>query len=243
MASSSLSVVLVHGAGGSPATWSLVAPLLSEAGHDVVLFDHLSQSHRRAVADLEAVLDASSADVLLVGHSYGGAVITDAGRHPRARGLVYVAAFAPAEGESIDDIVNTHGRAEVFDEAAPAGPDGVLSMPGGGDDDWRLHSWDVPEAARLAAAATRRPIREDIFTTPAGPPAWRELPSWYLVATQDKHIRPSAQRAMALRAHALVSGVGTSHSAPHAAPERVAALIETALASLAAPVPAAPPGR
>lgn len=225
-------IVLVHGAGGSPLTWSLVAPLLEAPGREVILVDHPSQSRAGDVATVRAILDQSPDDALLVGHSYGGAVITDAGRHQRARGLVYVAAFAPEDGESIDDIVARHGAAEVF-QGTPRASDGEMFMPGAADDDWARHSWDVPEAIRIAAARQRRPISVGIFTSPSGPPAWDSLPSWYLIATRDKHLRPEAQRAMALRAGAVIAEVDTSHAAPHAAPERVAAIIESALGAIA----------
>ena len=226
-------VVLVHGAGGSPLTWSLVAPHLEASGREVILVNHSSQSRAGDVDTVRAILDQSREDALLVGHSYGGAVITDAGRHDRARGLVYVAAFAPARGESIDDIVARHGAAEVF-QGTPRTADGEMFMPGAADDDWKWHSWDVPEAVRMAAAARQpQPISVGIFTSPGGPPAWESLPSWYLIATRDKHLRPEAQRAMARRAGAVIAEVDTSHAAPHAAPDRVVEVIETAIAAIA----------
>lgn len=220
-------VVFVHGAGGSPLTWSLVAPLLEWPACTVDVIDHPSRSHADNVAAVRAALDKSEEDALLVGHSYGGAVITDAGRHPRVRGLVYVAAFAPDKGESVDDIVARHGRAEVFQQGGPSVGD-LQYMPGAADDDWERHSWDVPAGIRAAVAGHRRPICEDIFTTPCGLPAWRTLPAWYVVATRDLHLRPEAQRAMAARAGATTTEVATSHAAPHAAPSQVARVIRAA---------------
>lgn len=229
-------VVLVHGAGGSPFSWSQVVPLIAAAAPDappreVFVIDHLSRSHAATVADVRDVLDESADDALLIGHSYGGAVITDAGRHERARGLVFVAAFAPVEGETIDDIVERYGPAEVFQDT-PLGSSDELLMPGAGDDDWARHSWDVPESIRMAAAAYRRPISPAIFQTPAGVPAWRTRPSWYLLAAHDKHIRPETQRLMAERAGATVEEVDSSHAVPYSSPGRVAAIIERALAAL-----------
>lgn len=223
-------VVLVHGAGGSPLTWMLVAPLLEAGGIEVTAIDHPSRSHSDNVAAVRDALDRSPHDAILVGHSYGGAVITDAGRHDRVRGLVYVAAFAPDDGESIDDVIARHGPAEVFQGLLPAAGDALL-MPGAADEEWAQHSWDVPEAARAAAAGERRPISEDIYITPCGDPAWRHRSTWYVVATRDKHLRPEAQRAMAARAGATVTDVCTSHSAPLAAPAAVAELISTAVAA------------
>jgi pimeloyl-ACP methyl ester carboxylesterase len=226
--SGAVRVVLVHGAGGSPLTWSGVAPLLEAPGIQITTIDHPSRSHPDNVAAVRDVLDRSPEDAILVGHSYGGAVITDAGRHERVRGLVYVAAFAPDAGESIDDIIARHGPAEVFRDPIPF-PDGALRMPGPADEDWARHSWDVPDAAR--AAVQPRPISEEIYTTPCGYPAWRQRRTWYVVATRDKHLRPEAQRAMAERAGATVTEVGTSHSAPLAAPGIIAEVVGAALAA------------
>ncbi len=229
-------VVLVHGAGGSRFSWSQVAPLITAAEpdappHELIVVDHFSQSHETTVANVRAILDQSPADALLVGHSYGGAVITDAGRHQRVRGLVYVAAFAPDEGETIDDIVERYGPAEVFEDTQLGSTDELL-MPGAGDDDWARHSWDVPEGIRMAAAQQKRPISTTIFQTPAGVPAWRTRPTWYLVAAQDKHIRPETQRIMAQRARAITAEVDSSHSVPYSSPVRVAAFIDSALSAL-----------
>jgi pimeloyl-ACP methyl ester carboxylesterase len=229
--SGAVRIVLVHGAGGSPLTWSLVAPLLEGPARTVTLVDHPSASHSDNVDLVREILDEADDDAVLVGHSYGGAVITDAGRHERVRALVYVAAFAPDEGEAIDDIIARHGRAEVF-QTPPASAEALL-MPGAADEDWRRHSWDVPQAIRAAATVGgRRPISEEIYTTPCGSPAWRRLPTWYVVAGRDKHLRPDAQRAMAERAGAAITEVGTSHSAPVADPQAVAAAIEAALAAV-----------
>lgn len=229
--SDAVRIVLVHGAGGSPLTWSLVAPLVEGPARAVTVVDHPSASHSDNVDLVREILDEADDDAVLVGHSYGGAVITDAGRHERVRALVYVAAFAPDEGESIDDIIVRHGQAEVFQ--TPSTTPEVLLMPGAADEDWRRHSWDVPPALRAAASvARRRPISEEIYTTPCGSPAWRQRPAWYVVATQDKHLRPEAQRAMAGRAGAATTEVGTSHSVPLADPHAVAAAIESAIAAV-----------
>lgn len=224
-----MQIVLVHGAGGTRATWSSVVPLLSAAGHTVSTSDQPSLSLPDDAAAVRSISEQAGDDVLLVGHSYGGAVITEAGRHPSVRGLVYIAAFAPGEGESVDSVVEQYGRAEVFQGRQPMTGE---EMPGPGDDDWRFHSWDVPEADRLAAQAVRRTISESIFTHAVGIPAWASRPSWYLVAAQDRHIKPIAQRAMATRIGATVAEVESSHSVPHAAPADVVAIILAAATAL-----------
>ena len=225
-------IVLVHGAGGSASSWSLVTPLLDERGLSYSVADNPSQSLPDDVASVTALIDAAPGPVLLVGHSYGGAVITNAGRHERVHGLLYVAAFAPDEGESVQKIVNSYPAAEVS-SFMTRGPDGEW-IPDGRPEARQALAWDVPDDIWEARHDDSRVSADAIFTGTTGEPAWRNLPSWYLVATSDKHIRLEAQRDMAARAGAAVSEVDTSHAVPHAAPARVVEVIEQALQSMAA---------
>ncbi|OMQ16675.1 hypothetical protein A7K94_0200970 [Modestobacter sp. VKM Ac-2676] len=223
-------IVLVHGAGGSPFTWSSVVPLLEAAGHRFSVADNPSHSLDDDVAAVEALVDAADDDVLLVGHSYGGAVITNAGRHARVRGLVYVAAFAPAEGESVGRIVDEHGPAEVG-AYMRRGPDGEWIW--GDDEEARLAlAWDVPVQIWEENRRHDRVSADAIFTRSSGTPAWASKPAWYVLATSDKHIRPEVQRAMATRAGATIVEAGTTHAVPHVAPDRVVEVVEAAIAAL-----------
>ncbi|MCC2032477.1 alpha/beta hydrolase [Microbacterium allomyrinae] len=224
-------IVLVHGMGGSDFDWSTVAPLLESAGFGVSVADNALQSLDDDVAAVRALIDAADDEVLLVGHSYGGAVITNAGRHDRVRGVVYIAAFAPAEGETVNGIVTRYEPAEV-----------ARFMTRGADGEWigveseeaRLAlSWDVPEHVMQARSARRRPSADAIFTQPTEEPAWATKPAWYMIATLDKHLRPEAQRDMAARADATIEEVATSHSVPLAAPEAVSSFVSRAAVSLA----------
>ncbi len=224
-------VVLVHGAGGSDRTWSSVLPLLAERGIAATAADNPSQSLYADVERVRAILDALDDDVLLVGHSYGGAVITNAGRHPRVHGLVYVAAFAPAAEESVQGIVNSYPDAEVS-SFMTRGPGGEW-IPDERPEARAALAWDVPDEIWETRAEDSRPSADAIFTDTTGAPAWATLPSWYLLANQDKHIRVEAQRDMAARAGANVTEIGTSHAVAHAAPGAVVAVIEAALAALA----------
>ncbi|WP_119696324.1 alpha/beta fold hydrolase [Microbacterium halotolerans] len=223
-------IILVHGMGGSDYDWSAVAPLLEASGHLVAVADNPSQSLDDDVAAVRALVDAADGDVLLVGHSYGGAVITDAGRHERVRGVVYIAAFAPAEGETVNGIVTGYEPAEVS-RFMTRGPDGEWSSVESEEARMAL-SWDVPEQVMLARRERRRASADGIFTRPAGEPAWATKPAWYMIATLDKHLRPEAQRDMATRAHATVEEIATSHSIPLAAPERVSSFVSSAVAAL-----------
>ncbi len=136
-------VILVHGAGGSERTWSLVAPLLAERGISYAVADNPSQSLSEDVESVRTLIDAAPAPVLLVGHSYGGAVITNAGRHAAVRGLVYVAAFAPAEGESVQKIVNSYPAALV-NSFMTRGPRGEW-IPDGRPEARAELAWDIPD--------------------------------------------------------------------------------------------------
>ncbi|WP_345801660.1 alpha/beta hydrolase [Microbacterium sp. AZCO] len=225
-------IVLVHGMGGSDYDWSSVAPLLRASGQRVSVADNMSQSLTDDVAAVQALVDAVDDDALLVGHSYGGAVITNAGTHDRVRGVVYVAAFAPAAGEAVRDIVERYEPAEVSHYMTRADDGAWIGVE---SEEARLAlSWDVPEEAMVTRRQRRRASADAIFTHPTGEPAWASKPAWYLVATLDKHLQPAAQRDMAARAGATVEEIATSHSIPLAAPEQVAAFVSHAAASLSA---------
>jgi pimeloyl-ACP methyl ester carboxylesterase len=225
-------IVLVHGAGGTATTWSAVAPLLTAAGHPVTLVTNPMHSLTGDVAHTAATVGQLPGPVLLVGHSYGGAVITNVGREPGVVGLVYIAAFGPDDGETVNQIVERYPPAEVS-KYMRRGPNGEWwSEHTAGY--WAEIGWDVPPAQRAIWDAESRRSDNAIFTQPSGAPAWRTLPSWYLVAAQDRTLRPEIQRDMAARMGAKVAEVPGSHFTPRVRPAEVAAFIELAAASLAA---------
>ncbi|MDG4764641.1 alpha/beta hydrolase [Solwaraspora sp. WMMD406] len=225
-----MDIVLVHGAGGTPSTWSRVAPLLSATGHQVHLVTNPMLSLHADVANTAAVLDDCAGPVLLVGHSYGGVVITNVGRDDRVAGLVYVCAFAPDEGESVQDIIARYPPAEVSRHMR-RGPDGEWASDHS-PEYWAEIGWDVPEDERASFDADSRPSANAIFAETTGVPAWRTTPAWYLVAADDKTLRPDTQRDMAARAGATVSEIAGSHFTPRVWPREVADLVEQAAASL-----------
>lgn len=223
MSAAAVHVVLVHGAGGSPSAWSSVTPLLRARGIGYTLADNAMTSLRDDEASVRALVDAVDGPVLLVGHSYGGAVITNAGTHERVVGLVYVAAFAPDAGESVSAIVERHEPALVS-QYTHRGPD---------DEESRVAlAWDVPDDVLRAARYERRVTADAAFQQPTGEPAWATRPSWYIVATSDRHLLPAIQRDFVERMGAEVAEVDTSHAVAHAAPERVVAVIERAIAAV-----------
>jgi pimeloyl-ACP methyl ester carboxylesterase len=226
-------IVLVHGAGGTPTTWTEVAPLLTAAGHEVHTVTNPMRSLTGDVAHTAALVQALSGQpdspVLLVGHSYGGAVITNVGREPSVSGLVYIAAFAPDEGETVNQIVERYPPAEVS-KYMRRGPNGEWASEHT-DSYWAEIGWDLTPAQRATWDAESRQSENAIFTEATGVPAWRTLPSWYLVAAQDRTLRPDIQRDMATRAGATVAEVPGSHFTPRVQPAEVAAFIERAVSA------------
>ncbi|MFC8845990.1 MULTISPECIES: alpha/beta fold hydrolase [unclassified Micromonospora] len=225
-------IVLVHGAGGTATTWSNVAPLLTAAGYDVTLVTNPMRSLTGDVAHTAAVVRELSGPVLLVGHSYGGAVISNAGREPGVVGLVYIAAFGPDEGETVNQIVERYPPAAVS-KYMRRGPNGEWSSEHTAEY-WAEIGWDVPVEQRAVWDAESRQSDNAIFTEPTAVPAWRTLPSWYLVAAQDRTLRPEIQRDMAARMGATVAEVPGSHFTPRARPAEVVAFVERAVTGVAA---------
>jgi pimeloyl-ACP methyl ester carboxylesterase len=185
------------------------------------------------VANTVAAIDAVAGDapVLLAGHSYGGAVITNAGRHPRVTGLVYIAAFAPVEGETVNGIVERYDPAEVSKHMR-RGPNGEWKSEHT-QAYWDEIAWDLTEAQREVFDADAKQSANEIFSQPTGVPAWQSRPSWYMVAAQDKTLRPDTQRDMAARMGATVTEVPGSHFTPVVRPVEVTAWISRAVLSLA----------
>ena len=227
-------IVLVHGAFADSSGWNAVTQRLLDAGYPVLAFSNPLRGPISDAAYLRDFLSTIDGPVVLVGHSYGGAVITNAATgNPDVQALVYVAAYAPAEGESVA-AANAlgGGHTEVTDHLV------LRPFPGatGGDAD-ALHR---PRALR--PAVRRRPPRPDhpvhgrhpASRSPGrpahalGPPAWETIPSWYLVAGQDRIIPPEAERAMAARAGATTVEIKSSHVAMMSHPQTVVRLIEAA---------------
>ena len=227
-------IVLVHGAFVDSSGWADVIARLDKRGYPVVAF---SNPLRGPVSDgeyLRQFLSTLSGPVVLVGHSYGGAVITNAATgNANVKALVYVAAYAPAEGESVAAANELGGGHTVVTDhlvvrpypGAPQG-DGDAYI----DPTWfhRLFAQDLPKATSAAMAVSQRPGALSALVTPSGAPAWKTIPSWYLVARQDRIIPPQAERRMAKRAGAKTVVIDSSHVAMMSHPKEVTALIRKA---------------
>lgn len=226
-----MEIVLVHGAGGTPTTWSLVIPMVDALGHAVTAVTNPMTSLADDVATTLLWIDEkTSGDVLLVGHSYGGAVITGAGHHPRVKGLVYVAAWAPDQDESIQDILQNYPPAEVSKHML-RGPDGEW-FSDHTDAYWDEIAWDLPAERRQVWDGESRKSSNQIFEQKSQAPAWRVRPTWYLVAAQDKTLRVDTQRDMAARMSGKTYDVDGSHFVPQVSPGRVTDLISEAVEEL-----------
>jgi pimeloyl-ACP methyl ester carboxylesterase len=218
-------VVLVHGGFVDGSGWQGVYSILRKDGYSASIVQNPTLSLEGDVAATKGIIDAQSEPVILVGHSYGGAVITEAGNHPNVAALVYICAFAPDAGESVNTLIGG------FPTDVPGPPilppqDGFLFL-----DREKFHdSFAADVDAELAAfmADSQVPWGIDALGGTIAEPAWRAKPSWYLVTTQDRMIPPAAQRSMSERAGSTVEEVAASHSVYLSQPEVVSALVEKA---------------
>jgi pimeloyl-ACP methyl ester carboxylesterase len=220
-------VVLVHGGFVDGSGWQGVYESLSRDGFRVSIVQNPTLSLEGDAAATRWVLDAQDGPAVLVGHSYGGAVITEAGTHPNVAALVYVCAFAPDKDESVGSLI------AGFPADGPQPPilpprDGFLLL-----DRDKFHASfaaDLPDGQAAFAADAQVPWHVDAPAGKITDPAWRAKPSWYLVTTEDRMIPPPAQRTMAGRIGATVTEVAASHSVYVSQPEAVASVIAHAAA-------------
>lgn len=221
-------IVFVHGMGGTPGTFALVEPYLQARGHRTLRVTNpltsLADDIRTTTAAVDEVADGGR--VLLVGHSYGGAVITNAGRHPAVSGLVYVAAFAPAEGETVSEIVERYPAAEAS-QYMTRGENGDW-ISDRTEAYWSDVAFDLPRDLRETIASEHRRSENAIFVEPTGDPAWRTRDATYVVAEEDRTLRPDTQRDMAARAGATTYTFPGSHYTPWTRPQQVAGIVAAA---------------
>src|ERR687885_627008 len=225
------SVVLVHGGFVDGSGWQGVYTLLKQAGYSVSVVQNPTLSLEDDVAATKRALAAQDGPIILVGHSYGGAVITEAGNDPKVVALVYIAAFAPDAGESVNTLIaNPPPGAPVPPILPPQ--DGFLFL----DRAKFAASFAADVSPDLAAfmADAQVPWGISALSGTVSVPAWRSKPSWYLVATDDRMIPPPAQRLMATRAGATVVEVAGSHAIYVSQPAAVASLVQQAASEIPA---------
>jgi len=223
MAQQIKNVVLVHGAFADGSGWEPVAQILMNDGYKVSVVQHPETSYADDQKYTKAAIDAMGGPVVLVGHSYGGSVITEAGNHPNVKALVYIAAFALDTGESCASI-----------EAAV--PQASKAFKADSNGNWWIEqehfaadfAADLPKDQAQFMAISQVPISTEAFTHKVTNPAWKTKPTWFMVATEDRSINPEQERMMAKRAHATTVEVKASHVAYMSHPKEAAKLIEEA---------------
>jgi len=223
-------VVLVHGGFVDGSGWEGVYRILNEEGYNVTVVQNPTISLDGDVAVTKRALAAQDGPAILVGHSYGGVVITEAGSDPNVAGLVYIAAFAPDKGESVSSLIQDPPAGAPVPPILPP-QDGFLFL-----DKTKFHASFAADVAPDQAgfmAVSQVPWGVEALGGAITEPGWKKKPSWYLVATEDKMIPPDAQRAMSKRAGSTVVEVKGSHAVYVSQPKAVASLIEQASKSLA----------
>jgi pimeloyl-ACP methyl ester carboxylesterase len=216
-------VVLVHGAFADGSGWKPVADILRKDGYTVSIVQQPMTSLEEDVTATNRILDRQSGPAVLVGHSYGGAIITEAGNNPHVASLVYVAAFVPDEGEKVGALTATNPPAAT--SIAPTA-DGYLLIDQAKFPADFASDLPLPEAQFMAIS--QMPTNAKAFGTPITAPAWKTKPSYGIVATDDRMINPNLERTMYARAHAKVSEVKGSHVIFISQPRAVANVIEEA---------------
>jgi pimeloyl-ACP methyl ester carboxylesterase len=229
-------VVLVHGAWADSSSWSAVVRNLQRDGYTVTVPPNPLRGLSSDAAYLAAYLNTISGPIVLVGHSYGGAVITNAATgDPDVKALVYVNAFAPDEGETVVQLATAQPGSAIGGD--PATVFDTVPIPGApGDVDLYVKQSvfpaafanDLPIKTAAVLAAVQRPVAFSALVAPSGDPAWRTIPSWYFVGTADNVIPPAQQRIMAARAHAHTVEVRASHLPMVSRPGDVTRLILSA---------------
>jgi pimeloyl-ACP methyl ester carboxylesterase len=224
MATNATNIVLVHGLWADGSSWSKVIPILEKAGHRVIAVQLAAHSLADDVATVKRAIDLVGGPTILVGHSYGGFVITNAAfNNKNVTGLVYVTAFAPDAGESTGNFVDV---AKL--------PPGLLVFDSGGFaylNPKMFHEAFVQNANATEAetlAVVQKPAHQSLLTEKSGPPAWKQLPTWFAVSENDRIIPPDTERMFAKRMNATTISLNSSHASLVTHPDEIAELIPNA---------------
>ncbi len=220
-------IVLVHGAWADGSCWSKVIALLQAKGFHVVAVQNPLTSLVDDVAATERIIALQDGPVILVGHSYAGVVITEAGNDPKVVGLVYVAAFAPADGESINSVSKAYPPAPLGSELRPDAQGFLTATRKGIAEDM---AQDLPESEKEILTATQGQTAAAVFGGTVTKAAWKSKPSWALIAGNDRAIPPELERDEAARIKATSITVSSNHLAMLSHPREVAELIQEAAA-------------
>ena len=219
-------IVLVHGAFADGSSWSRVIPILQAKGYRVTAVQNPLTSLADDVAATQRAIDLQDGPVILVGHSWAGVVITEAGVDSKVVGLVYVSAFAPDQGETVGELGKAYPQPPAI--ASPiVDKQGFLTL---GPDAFEKFGSDLPKSEAYVACATQGPIASSAFGAKVSGVAWKNKPSWYIVSTLDQAIAPDEERFFAKRMKATTTELKASHVSMLSQPKAVAAVIMDAAA-------------
>jgi pimeloyl-ACP methyl ester carboxylesterase len=219
-------IVLVHGAFADGSCWNKIIPPLANAGYNVIAVQNPMTSVADDVAVTRRVIDAMVGPTVVVGHSYGGCVITQAAYGAKnVKALVYLAAFVPDEGQTNGEMLGMYGEPPVQHLLRPDAA-GFVTI-----DRSEFHAAfcaDVSDEEAVVMAATQRPIAGGTFGEKCGPVAWKEIPTYYQISENDKTLKPEMEEALAEKIHATTIRLKSSHVAFKSHPNEIVALIEQA---------------
>ncbi len=221
----STNIILVHGSFSDGSVWSKVIPIMQNAGYNVTSAQLPLRSLTDDIATVERAIERTGGPTILVGHSYGGVVITNAGyNNSNVTSLVYLAAYAPDQGESLLSLVNNTNElpANLF----VIDNNGLMLMNPDLISEW--FAQDVIPAEVDVMAAIQKPVNLSTAEEKSGPPAWKQLPTWYQVSENDRVVPPDTQRFFAERMNATVLSLNASHFSQLSQPDKIAELIMNA---------------
>jgi pimeloyl-ACP methyl ester carboxylesterase len=222
-------IVLVHGAWADGSSWSKLIPILQSKGLHAVAVQNPLSSIADDVASTNRLINAQDGPVLLVGHSYGGAVITEAGNNPKVVGLVYVAAFAPDEGETLGGMAQKFPPSPLFGEIQPIEDGYIMLTPKGVREDF---AQDLSDGDKALVLATQSATQGAILATPIKKAAWHSKPSWFVISSNDRAISPEQEISTAKRMGSKTLTLASSHLPMLSHPKEVAEFVIEAAASI-----------
>lgn len=220
-------IIFVHGLWADGSCWSKVIPSLLEKGYKVISVQNPTTSLEDDVAATQRAIKLAGGDVILVGHSWGGFVITEAGNDPHVKALVYVAAYAPESGETVPSVSAKASQTKLTDYIINTDGFVTLSMDGV----TKAFTNGLPADEQSMIYAVQQPCNTKVFDGVATNIAWKTKPSWYIVSANDQTISPDLERMMAARAKAKTTTLETPHVAMLAKPKEVLAVILDAVQS------------
>lgn len=218
-------IIFVHGLWADGSCWSKVIPALTEQGYPVISVQNPTTTLEDDVAATQRAIKLAGGDVILVGHSWGGFVITEAGNDPHVKALVYVAAYAPVQGETVITVSGKAAQTKLTDFIQAT--DGFVTLSKEGV--VKSFANTLPEKEQEMIFCVQQPASQNVFKGVANHIAWQQKPTWYIVAADDQCIHPDLERMMAERAKAKTTVVKSPHVAMLAKPKEVLEVIMEAV--------------